>query len=172
MTLSPHDVDTPMSLRTNPSADVDESTTDLQRLRAEVAGDDSDDTGPVQSADESLDAVLEAFLEEESFEFTEETVKGDLGEILLALVAGRSSETNGKRLMEDLSRVFDAELSPGTVYPKLHDFEEAGLLERHELVRTKEYQLDDPDACRERITGEMRQHLVLGLFYRRMLDEI
>jgi DNA-binding PadR family transcriptional regulator len=99
-------------------------------------------------------------------------VKGDLGEILLTLVAGRSSETNGKRLMEDLSRVFGAELSPGTVYPKLHDFEEEDLLERHELVRTKEYQLDDPEACRERITQEMRQHLVLGLFYYRALEDL
>ena len=163
---------TAMSLRTDPSAEADEPSTDLQRLRAEISGGGSDGAGPVQSADENLDAVLEAFLGEESFGFTEETVKGDLGEILLTLVAGRSSETNGKRLMEDLERVFDAELSPGTVYPKLHDFEEAGLLERHDLVRTKEYQLEDPDACRERVSEEMRQHLVLGLFYRRMLDEL
>jgi hypothetical protein len=148
----------------------------VRRLRAELGTDDEDggqgEATAVQSADEILDDVVDGFLGEESFTFTEGTVKGDLGEILLTLVAGRSSETNGKRLMEDLSRVFGAELSPGTVYPKLHDFEEEDLLERHELVRTKEYQLDDPEACRERITQEMRQHLVLGLFYYRALEDL
>ena len=156
------------------TGDVEPET--VRRLRAEL-GTDTETGGPEavtveQSAEENLDAVLDGFLGEESFGFTEETVKGDLGEILLTLVAGRSSETNGKRLMEDLSRVFGADLSPGTVYPKLHDFEEAGLLERHDLVRTKEYQLEDPDACRERVSEEMRQHLVLGLFYYRALEDL
>jgi hypothetical protein len=146
----------------------------LQRLYAEVTGADEDGAAPesVQMADEFLDEVLESFDPESEFSFSEETVKGDLGEILLSLVAHRSTETNGKRLMEDLGRVFDADLSPGTVYPQLHEFEEAGLLERHELVRTKEYQLDDTDACRDRIATEMRQHLVLGLFYHRVLADL
>jgi DNA-binding PadR family transcriptional regulator len=98
-------------------------------------------------------------------------VKGNLGEILLTLIQSRSAETNGKRLMEDLSRVFDADLSPGTVYPKLHQLEEDGLLERHELVQTKEYKIDKPDTARDRIAARMRQHLVLGLYYQRVLED-
>jgi hypothetical protein len=144
----------------------------LERLRAEVSGGETTGPDSVQMADDFLEEVLEGFLPEDEFAFSEETVKGDLGEILLTLVANRSSETNGKRLMEDLGRVFDADLSPGTVYPQLHDFEEEGLLERHELVRTKEYQLDDVEACRERIAEEMRQHLVLGLLYHRALADL
>ena len=146
----------------------------LERLRAEFA---ASDVGPgeraesVQRADEQLDQVIEGFLSDPTFSFDEETVKGNLGEILLTLIQSRSAETNGKRLMEDLSRVFDADLSPGTVYPKLHQLEEDGLLERHELVQTKEYKIDKPDTARDRIAARMRQHLVLGLYYQRVLED-
>jgi hypothetical protein len=163
-----------MSSRSDSTREAEGSSSDLQRLYAEVTGTNDEEATPdsVQLADEYLSEVLESFAPAGEFTFSEETVKGDLGEILLTLVAHRSTETNGKRLMEDLGRVFDADLSPGTVYPQLHEFEEEGLLERHELVRTKEYQLDDADACRERIAAEMRQHLVLGLFYHRALADL
>jgi hypothetical protein len=165
-------------MATHDSDDVlaDAAPETLDRLRAELSpgttGDGDGAPDSVQTADALLREVVEGFTTGESFSFEEETVKENLGEILLTLVAGRSTESNGKRLMEDLGRVFDADLSPGTVYPQLHDFEEAGLLERHELVRTKEYHLDDEDACRERIADQMRQHIVLGLFYHRALAEL
>jgi hypothetical protein len=146
---------------------------DISRLYAEVTGSDPapGPEGPAQAADGLLEDVLDGLLTDDGFSFDEDTVKANLAEILLSLVAHRSAETNGKRLMEDLSRVFDADLSPGTVYPQLHDATEAGLLERHELVRTKEYHVSDEAAVRERIGEQMRQHLVLGLFYYRAVEE-
>ncbi|MFB6206960.1 MAG: PadR family transcriptional regulator [Haloglomus sp.] len=147
-----------------------ETPATIKRLRAEFVGDDGERDGPdtVQGADELLDEVVESFFSAE-FAFSEETVKGDLEEILLTLVAHRSAETSGTQLIDDLGRLFDADLSPGTVYPRLHALEAQGLLERHELVRTKEYLLDDTDACCDRIAAEMRQHLALALFYHRAL---
>ena len=146
----------------------------VDRLRAELStgGGSTPEPAVEQRAERFLDDIVEGFLPEAEFRFRERTVKENLGEVLLSLVAHRSAETNGKRLMEDLSRVFDADLSPGTVYPQLHDFAEAGLLERHELVRTKEYHVDDPETVRDRLGTEMRQHLVLGLFYHRVLEEL
>jgi hypothetical protein len=146
----------------------------VDRLRTELStgGGSTPEPAVEQRAERFLDDIVEGFLPESEFRFRERTVKENLGEVLLSLVAHRSAETNGKRLMEDLSRVFDADLSPGTVYPQLHDATEAGLLERHELVRTKEYHVDDPETVRDRLETEMRQHLVLGLFYHRVLEEL
>jgi len=80
--------------------------------------------------------------------------------------------THGKGLMGDLSTVFGVRLSPGTVYPKLHDLEEAGILEMHELVRTKEYRIADAEAARDRVEGSLQQHFALGAIFNSALDEI
>jgi hypothetical protein len=118
-----------------------------------------------------VDGVTSQLFPEESFQFDEELVKHSLEELLLVLVALRDAETHGKGLMEDLSSLFDARLSPGTVYPRLHDLEEEGALEMHELVRTKEYRIDDADAARADIETAMRQHLALGfVFYSALQD--
>jgi DNA-binding PadR family transcriptional regulator len=74
--------------------------------------------------------------------------------------------------MEDLERVFGAELSPGTVYPRLHELEEEGALQVQELVRTKEYRIDDFELCREEVEAAMRQHLALGFFFKAALDDL
>jgi DNA-binding PadR family transcriptional regulator len=116
--------------------------------------------------------VLEELFAGEEFDFDEEMIKGSLDELLLVLVALRDQGTHGKGLMEDLTELFDAPLSPGTVYPRLHGMAEADLLEVHELVRTKEYHLDGAADARERVTSAMRQHLTLGLFLGAALDEL
>lgn len=116
--------------------------------------------------------VLEGFLPEEEFEFSEDPAKTNQDKILLSLVAHRESNSNGKQFMDDLARVFDTELSPGTVYPLLHDLEEEGVLNLHELVRTKEYHTSDEETSRERIAEQMRQHLTLGMYYSRALNEL
>jgi DNA-binding PadR family transcriptional regulator len=87
------------------------------------------------------------------------------------LVALRDSDTHGKGLMEDLETVFDADLSPGTVYPRLHDLDD-DLLRVQELVRTKEYRIDDDEDARDRIEEAMRQHLALGFFFYAARDEL
>lgn len=153
------------------ASNVDSETID--RLRAEISADgDSPSTAPetAQQADRFVSEVVENYLQDPEFQFEESTVKANLEEVLLTLVAHRSTETNGKRLMDDLARVFDTNLSPGTVYPQLHDFTEDGILEQHELVRTKEYHVANREEVSERLETEMRQHLALGLFYHQALE--
>ncbi len=99
-------------------------------------------------------------------------VKQSLPELLLVLVGLRSNNTHGKGIMEDLNRFFGAQLSPGTVYPTLHDLEADGLLEMRELIQTKEYAIDDHDAVRRAMEDAMTQHLAIGLLFRRAIDEL
>lgn len=103
--------------------------------------------------------------------FDEAIVKENLEAVLLVLISIRNG-AHGKRLMGDLSDFFDAQLSPGTVYPRLHDLEAAGILQVHELVRTKEYTIADETGARERIERAMRQHLTLGAVFRASLDHL
>jgi DNA-binding PadR family transcriptional regulator len=98
-------------------------------------------------------------------------VKESLPELLMLLVGLREGDTHGKGVMEDLNRFFGAQLSPGTVYPLLHDLEEEGFLEMRELVQTKEYAIDDADAVRDELREAMTQHLALGMVFHRALDE-
>jgi len=151
--------------------DIEQSTVSIDRLQQELDGGGEATADDPRSA-QVLSSVLAELFPEESFTFEEETVKGSLDELLLLLVALRDGGSHGKGLMEDLSQLFDAQLSPGTVYPRLHELDEEGLFEVHELVRTKEYRLDDREAAREQIAEAMQQHLVMGLFLRTALDEL
>lgn len=156
--------------RGHADADSDRTRRALARLRSEIDGSGaSDEDGPAQVADEQLAAAIDTAYPDTDIWFEEAFVKRNLEEILLALVAGRSVEANGSRLQGDLERLFGADLSPGTVYPELYDIEESGLLERQELVRTKEYSVADRESVREALAAEMEQQLALGLFYRRCL---
>jgi hypothetical protein len=121
--------------------------------------------------DQVLSSVMERLAVEDSFGFDDEIVKQNLDEILIALIALRDG-THGKALIDDLSRLFEAQLSPGTVYPRLHEIEGDDVLSMHELVRTKEYSVDDSDAARDQIEQAMYHHLALGLFLHDSLDEL
>jgi len=99
-------------------------------------------------------------------------VKESLSELLLLLVGFRTNDAHGKGVMSDLNRFFGTQLSPGTVYPTLHELEEEGLLEVRELVQTKEYFIDDEEAVREQFRDAMRQHLAMGLIFRRAIEDI
>ncbi|MFT4884482.1 MAG: DNA-binding PadR family transcriptional regulator [Natronomonas sp.] len=99
-------------------------------------------------------------------------IKESLPELLMLLVGLREGDTHGKGVMEDLNRFFGAQLSPGTVYPMLHDLDEEGLLEMRELVQTKEYAIDDGEAVRNELHEAMTQHLALGMVFHRALDEL
>jgi len=147
----------------------------IQELSAgkdlEAAAPDAPGAGDQKDPKQVLASVMERLSVEESFEFDDEIVKQNLDEILVALIALRSG-THGKALIDDLSRLFDAQLSPGTVYPRLHDIEGDGVLSMHELVRTKEYSVEAPDEAREQIERAMYHHLALGLFLHDSLDEL
>ncbi|WP_299269776.1 helix-turn-helix transcriptional regulator [Halorientalis sp.] len=147
----------------------------IQELSAgddlEAASPDAPDAGGEGDPEQVLSSVMERLAVEESFEFDDEIVKQNLDEILIALIALRDG-THGKALIDDLSRLFDAQLSPGTVYPRLHDIEGDDVLSMHELVRTKEYSVADEDAAQSQIEQAMYHHLALGLFLHDSLDEL
>lgn len=148
----------------------------VEQLYRELAGGDSPaDGGATGSSDASrelVESVVRELFPGESFEFDEEHVKNALDELLVVLVALGDGETHGKGLMEDLSECFDARLSPGTVYPRLHALDDAGVLAVHELVRTKEYRIADEGTAREEIESAMRQHLALGFVLYAALEEL
>ena len=99
-------------------------------------------------------------------------VTQSLDEILLAMIALSDDETHGTGLMEALSRLFDAQLSPGTVYPRLHDLESDNTLAVHELVQTKQYSIDDADSASSRIEQAAYRHFVIGMFLHASLDAV
>ncbi|WP_435194288.1 PadR family transcriptional regulator [Natronomonas sp. EA1] len=150
----------------------DDGGISVRRLYREIAETEASGVrlAPEQHAESVVDSVV-ATLFDEPFMFDESMVKGDLDEILMLLVALRDGETHGKGLMEDLATIFGARLSPGTVYPRLHELEADGTLEMQELVRTKEYRVDDVEALIDRTEHAMRQHLALGFFFYTALRE-
>ncbi|NKE36662.1 PadR family transcriptional regulator [Natronococcus sp. JC468] len=150
-------------------------------LAAPVAGPPGTRAGsvrPLEAVDaEPTEHELEELLERipdalatEEVAFDESLVKGNLEELLLVLVSARGS-THGKELLADLSDLFDAQLSPGTVYPCLHDLEDRDVLEMHAKVRTKEYAVVDDEYVRATLERTMRQHLAFGLLLKRFLSE-
>ncbi len=146
----------------------------LTRLFGELEtgrGRTHDDEPAEQSAEVLLDAVFEALSLDSEFEFDETLVKANLDEFLVALIAMRSHNANGKTLMADLADQFDSELSPGSVYPKLHEMNAEGMLEMFELVRSKEYRIEDPERAASMTVAAAQQHLALGAFLYAAADE-
>ncbi|ADD04899.1 PadR family transcription regulator [Natrialba magadii ATCC 43099] len=142
---------------------------------AGVRGVSTDDSGRPQShqqesaatgsIDSDLDELLAQALAElpvTEVEFTDELVKHNLDEILLLLIALHDG-SHGNELLSDLSQHFETTLSPGTVYPALHDLQEAGYLSMHAKVRTKEYSTADEVAVRTTLEQTMLEHLAFGL---------
>ncbi|WP_254840677.1 PadR family transcriptional regulator [Natronomonas marina] len=146
----------------------------LQSLVSEMnglgGGGEDGDAEPAARTEAVVEETAATLYDGDSLSIEEGLVKESLPNLLTALVELRRSETHGKGVMEDLERFFGVDLSPGTVYPVLHDLEEGGLLSVHELVQTKEYSIDDGDAARQRLEDAMGQHLALGLVFRRALE--
>ncbi|PSQ41023.1 PadR family transcriptional regulator [Halobacteriales archaeon QS_9_68_42] len=145
----------------------------LQSLVGELdgAGDADSRTDPTERTEAVVEETADAVFDGGRLAVNEGLVKQSLPELLTALVELRTSETHGKRVMDDLEEFFGVDLSPGTVYPVLHDLEEEGLLSMHELVQTKEYSVEDPEATAEMLQRTMGQHLALGLVFQRALEE-
>ena len=141
----------------------------LSRLQAEIDGAKGDADAGTTVGD--IVSEVDSTLFDGGFSFREDRIKGSLDELLVMLAAVRSSETHGKRLIDDLDEEFDTKLSPGTVYPRLHDLCDDGLLERRELVRTKEYTIEDETAARDTVASAARQHLALGLAFGTALEK-
>jgi hypothetical protein len=138
---------------------------------AALARTDGDEI-PDDPASAALTVALQKLVEADGFQFDEGMVKQNLEEVLVTLVALQEQGTHGKSLMNDLSTLFDADLSPGTVYPSLHDLSDEEVLRVHEMVRTKEYRVDDEDCAREMVHEAMLQHLALGMFFHETLQRM
>ncbi|QSX00278.1 helix-turn-helix transcriptional regulator [Haloterrigena alkaliphila] len=118
-----------------------------------------------KDVERELDELMEqvnAALPTDDVQFDEAIIKENLDEILLMLIA-LHEETHGKELLSDLTHLFGAQLSPGTVYPSLHSLEEADVLSMHAKVRTKEYSIADEEYVRATVERTMVQHLAFGL---------
>lgn len=122
----------------------------------------SDDGRDVEDELDELMAQVNRSLPTDDVQFDEAIIKENLDEILLMLIS-LHGETHGKELLSDLTHLFGAQLSPGTVYPSLHSLEEAGVLSMHAKVRTKEYAIDDEEFVRATVERTMVQHLAFGL---------
>jgi hypothetical protein len=133
----------------------------LDRLLRELPA-----TGPgAGPADEAPDAAppfadVEPLTSRIGFE--EGRIVAALDAVLVLLVDAHETGVHGTALMDDLARLFDVRLSPGTVYPRLHDLVDDGLFEVHERVRTKDYTIADRERATELLESELRQHLALG----------
>lgn len=154
-------------------------TSDSGPLGGEVPGDTRQALGVrATRRDTTPDAVLAAIAEDlhghegASVQLSRDVLTPSLAELLLALVALRADGTHGTGLMDDIAGLFDVEPSPGTVYPRLHDLESESLLERYDLVETKQYAVSDEDAAAARIERAASQHLAMGLFLRAALEEL
>ena len=141
------------------AATDDDSGTDQYELTIGSA-EKVDDKSVERELDEMLESVEDA-LPSDQAEFDEEIIKENLDEVLLMLISLRG-ETHGKELISDLTRLFDAQLSPGTVYPGLHSLEEEDVLHMHKKVRTKEYSINDEREVRMSVERTMLQHLAFG----------
>lgn len=155
---------------------TDTTTTSVEKLRRELEDIESSSETEASThegpTEELVAAATVGLGPPDTFEFNDGLVKESLEELLLVLVALSDGSTHGKGLMGDLADVFGVRLSPGTVYPRLHDLEEEGVLEMHELVRTKEYRIADAEAARRRVHGALRQHIALGATLNTAIDEL
>ena|GEM_PF-756435 len=146
-----------------------------ERLTPLIGGHNTDSSPDRTSRDPVPEALLSSVGEEladGSTAIDESLVTESLDEILLALIASSNDETHGTGLMDELDRLFDAQLSPGTVYPRLHELDSEGLLEMHELVQTKQYSISDDPAARDRIERAVYRHLAIGMFLHASLDDV
>lgn len=170
--------------------------TELKRLceeldvETQIVITPSEDHGSEQNATKSNERETEAFpkyvetkLDDDVIEqfsgwigdsalqdIDENHVLAELDEILLLLIAVRG-EAIGTELGDDLNRVFGTTLSPGTIYPRLADLTDQGLLTVTELPRRKVYEIADEEAVYDRLEAEIDRLLAFSVTLRSLLLE-
>lgn len=140
----------------------------LETLGSQSAGEED----PAAVTDEVLTETARSIEGTDRLRVDHGLVTQSLEELLLMLVGLRTNDASGKGIMEDLDRFLGAQPSPGTVYPTLHDLEERGLLDVHELVQTKEYLIDDEGAAAQALREAARQHRAMGQLFQRALEDM
>ena len=159
-----------MKSPTEIGTETDSESISVETLREELQGIENPEESGTAVA-ETVSEVEASLFGSEQFTYEETHIKSSLDELLVSLVALRAADTHGKQLLDDLGEEFDTMLSPGTVYPRLHELCEEGLLDQRELVKTKEYVLDDSGDARSAVAAAARQHLALGMMFRAALEE-
>ena len=144
----------------------------IGQLRTDTTAKADTEDDPAAETAALIAETAGALYDEDALDVDDGLVKESLPELLVLLVGLRESDAHGKGVMKDVNRFFGTQLSPGTVYPTLHELDEEGVLEMRELVQTKEYSVGDETAARERLETAMRQHLALGVVFERALEEI
>ncbi|MFC7153852.1 helix-turn-helix transcriptional regulator [Halomarina halobia] len=150
----------------------DELLTQAADDRTVTVAAEASTRGPEARTRRLIRSVLDDLFQDASFAFDETLVKDNLDELLLVLIGVRGSKTHGKALMGDLAHLFDTQLSPGTVYPRLHELAESGVLAPREMVRTKEYRVSERADAVRRLERSMRQHLALAAVFYAALEEL
>jgi len=141
----------------------------LETLRSQGGAGEED---PAAVTAEILNETARSIEDADRLRVDHGLVTQSLEELLLMLVGLRTNDASGKGIMEDLDRFLGVQPSPGTVYPTLHDLEERGLLDVHELVQTKEYLIDDEGAAADALREAARQHRAMGQLFQRALEDI
>lgn len=95
-------------------------------------------------------------------DINDEQVKDSLKELLIAFVAVSETDTNGKKLMNDLSSALGTSVSPGTMYPELHRLNDDGIFEQYELVRRKIYEIGDKQEAEECLLESIQAHFLIA----------
>lgn len=154
---------------------------ELSRMAA--ATDEPTSDGPLETRNEGeTDDCIERELDEliahvdsvlpiEDVQFDEDLVKENLDELLLLLIS-LHEEAHGKELLSNLEYLFDVTLSPGTVYPRLHELNEEEMLAMHAKVQTKEYSIENEDRVRNTVEETMVQHLSFALLLYTFLSRL
>ena len=115
-------------------------------------------------------ATTDGWLDDDQLHMISDDIVTDhIDEILLLLIAVRDGAC-GKELLQDIRRLFGADLSPGTVYPHLSDLADDGNLEMQKFSKRKVYRLSDSDAAISRIDHVADQLLLFSLVLKAMTD--
>jgi hypothetical protein len=91
----------------------------------------------------------------------EDLLKASLDDLLLGLIAIRDGAC-GKELRSDLFSI-GYDVSPGTLYPHLHDLESDGVLTMQEGVKTNEFRLADSNVVRDHLQSHVRDLVGLAI---------
>jgi DNA-binding transcriptional ArsR family regulator len=101
---------------------------------------------------------------------SDEIVTEHIDAILLLLIAVRDG-TCGKELLQDIRRLFETDLSPGTVCRNLSGLADDGILDMQKLSKRKVYCLSDPGAALTRVDHAADQLLLFSFVFRRVLTD-
>lgn len=95
----------------------------------------------------------------------EKLIRNDLETIVLALISGKPM--SGMDLIKFLHKEFDVMVSPGKIYPVLHDLAKKGLLSYEYEIKNKVYKVRNVDEVRHKLTQHAHASRFLSKFLER-----